>query len=196
MTEYTQDYKEWRLMAEKATGCEMRTPKDFALLAARIFARTNVLVSATTLKRLWGYIDKGEQKHNMRRSTLNALAMYVGYCDWDAFCNRETNENKDSSHLFYDAKHITTEKLTPGDVMVVMWNPNRCVTLRYSGSNMFVVIANENSKLSVGDTFRCNVFIENQQLIIVDLVHDGLPPCGYVCGKHGGIKFYIQDNKQ
>lgn len=183
------EYDDLRNMVEDVTGCKMQTPKDFDMLSMRIFSRTNVLLSVSTLKRFWGYVAKNDEtRGEIRRSSLNALAMYVGYSDWETFCRRSDSEvGEEGSSFFYGAKHISAENLIPGDVLKLIWRPNRCVTIRYSGNGVFVVIANENSKLSVGDTFKCHMFVENQPLTLVDLVHDGLPPCGYVCGKNGGI---------
>ena len=36
---------------------EVHTPKDFEELHKQIFARTPVLLSLTTLKRVWGYVN-------------------------------------------------------------------------------------------------------------------------------------------
>ena len=60
----------------------MATPKDFDFLSERIFEEVHEKVSSTTLKRIWGYL----QNDNTPRSTsLNILANYVGYADWDNF---------------------------------------------------------------------------------------------------------------
>lgn len=179
-------------MAEEATGRKMNTPKDFDLLALRIYDRTHLLLSTSTLKRFWGYTGKNDEtRGNLRRSSLNALAQYVGFTGWDAFCNRTSkdDEGKESSSLFYGCRQMTTDEMTPGDKLTVMWNPGRRIVIRYSGNDVFVMLESENSKLSVGDTFKCHVFVENQPLVLVDLVHEGLPPCGYTCGRIGGIRF-------
>ena len=84
-----QDYHISRLreaMEEKA-GRQMRTPKDFDFLSESIFEALHQKVSATTLKRLWGYLAESSAP---RISTLDILAQYVGYTDWDHFCQPET----------------------------------------------------------------------------------------------------------
>lgn len=185
------EYNEIRRMVEETLGRKIETPKDFELLAQQIFIRTNVLLSVSTLKRFWGYVAKqDETRGEMRKSTLNTFANYVGYTDWDAFCQEGiAAAEADASSLFYGQKYLDVNSLYPGDTLLIIWKPNRKVTVRYSGNYVFVVIANENSKLSVGDTFKCHLFVEHQPLVVVDLLHDGLPPCGYICGKKGGIMF-------
>ena len=43
---------------ETALHRQMKTPKDFDFLKEKIYERLNILVSSTTLKRLWGYLDE------------------------------------------------------------------------------------------------------------------------------------------
>ena len=60
----------------------MMTPKDFDFLSESIFEEIHTRISPSTLKRIWGYL----QNDNTPRSTsLNILANYVGYDDWDSF---------------------------------------------------------------------------------------------------------------
>ncbi len=185
------EYDDIRRIVEEVTGRKIQTPKDFDFLALRIYDRTNTPLSVSTLKRFWGYVAKDDEaRGEMRKSTLNALAAYVGFVNWEAFCNRDVSDDaKETSNLFYGHKQMTTDRLQPGETMIVMWKPNRSIALRYSGNDVWMVTECKNSKLSVGDTFKCHVFIEHQPLVLVDLVHEGMPPCGYVCGKDGGIVF-------
>ena len=56
---------------ETAVNRRLATPKDFDALREMIFSRLHILVSATTLKRIWGYIDDNV---STRRGTLDILA--------------------------------------------------------------------------------------------------------------------------
>lgn len=184
-----EQFAELRHMVEYVTGCKMCTPKNFNLLSVRIYDRTHVSLSPSTLKRFWGYATKDEASNGMRRkSTLDVLSRYAGYTDWEAFCHREKiSPDKDASNLFFGHKQITADSMQPGDTLIVIWKPNRRINLRYVGNSMWMVVDSKNSKLSVGDTFKCHIFIEHQPLVLSDLIHDNLPPCGYICGKNGGI---------
>lgn len=67
---------------EKKAGRKMMTPKDFDFLSESIFEEIHTRISPSTLKRIWGYL----QNDNTPRSTsLNILANYIGYADWDNF---------------------------------------------------------------------------------------------------------------
>ena len=71
-----------REKVEQKAGRKMMTPKDFDFLSESIFEEIHTRISPSTLKRIWGYL----QNDNTPRSTsLNILANYVGYDDWDSF---------------------------------------------------------------------------------------------------------------
>lgn len=71
---------------ETKAGRQMHTPKDFDFLSESIFEELHQKVSATTLKRLWGYLQESSAP---RISTLDLLAQYVGYVDWESFCQQD-----------------------------------------------------------------------------------------------------------
>ena len=71
-----------RKAIELKVGRKMSTPKDCKFLSERIFEENHVNVSSTTLKRIWGYL---QNDNSPRSTTLNILANYVGYEDWDNY---------------------------------------------------------------------------------------------------------------
>ena len=73
-----------RSQIETAIGHSVVTPKDFDSLRDMIFSRLHIYVSSTTLKRIWGYLNDDVTP---RQSTLNILARYLGYVDFEAFAN-------------------------------------------------------------------------------------------------------------
>lgn len=70
---------------ESVVGRKMKTPKDFDFLAGQIFDKLHENVSSTTLKRIWGYLPETSAP---RASTLDLLAQYVDYEDWESFCHQ------------------------------------------------------------------------------------------------------------
>ena len=81
---------------EKTLGLKMRTPKDFDFLREQIFQKLNMLISPTTLKRIWGYLSEGVTP---RRYTLDQLARFIGYDDFDAFsASLETDKTPQSDN--------------------------------------------------------------------------------------------------
>lgn len=62
------------------------TNYDFEKLSAEIEQKTGVLLSITTLKRIWGKI---RSSHIPTQTTLNALARFLDADDWRAFINSQ-----------------------------------------------------------------------------------------------------------
>lgn len=170
---------------EKRVGRSIRTPRDFDFLAMRIYEATNMLVSISTLKRLWGYVRSDNK--TLRISTLNILACFVGYIDWDAFCRQSGVVESD----FVLNDHISTNMMCEGCIIKLMWHPDRVLKVRYEGHDLFTVMESVNSKLSEGDTFHIGQIVDGEPLYLRGLVHEGGEPVGYVCGKVGGVKYQI-----
>lgn len=78
---------------EAAVQKKIQTPKDFEYLSDCIFQKLHEKISPTTLKRLWGYIP---ETSTPRVSTLNLLAEFLDYQDWDAFCRQESQTSPSS----------------------------------------------------------------------------------------------------
>ena len=66
------------------------------------------------------------------------------------------------------------------------WPDRRC-TFRYLGDYCFIVEQAENSKLKVGNTFRCGLFILGEPLYLNDLVQGNNPPVAFVIGNKDGL---------
>ena len=67
---------ELRHRIENSVNRKIQTPADFDFLRGIIWDRTHEQISASTLKRIWGYIDGVDETRN---STLNILARSLGY---------------------------------------------------------------------------------------------------------------------
>jgi hypothetical protein len=70
---------------EEAIDTKMRTPKDFDTLSETIYQKTHKRVSSSTLKRFWGYLSSVTVP---RLSTLDILAQFIGYTDYESFCHK------------------------------------------------------------------------------------------------------------
>lgn len=179
------DYKRLQALVEKQVGRVMRTPRDFEFLAVCIYNLTKNQISSTTLKRFWGYLKEGE-KQTPRIYTLDLLSRMAGYKDWDSFVNAVPEQQESE---FMNNECLSAESLFRGDRLRLLWAPDRNVTIQYEGLSMFTVIESVNSKLSQGDTFHCNHFINGEPLHLYCLVHEGGAPTNYVCGRINGITF-------
>jgi len=170
---------------ENSCGFAMRTPRDFNALSELIQARTGATVSTTTLKRAWGYLTRTS---GVSSYTLNSLAQLVGYRDLDAY--REHSDALQSNLLLSDK--LSASEVPTGGRVRLTWRPNRVCVVEHLGDNRFRVIESQNSKLAVGDTFVCQMFIRHEPLYVDDLEHGGeATHTAYVAGRTDGILFEL-----
>lgn len=182
---------ELRLRIEASIKRKIETPADFDFLRGIIWERTHEQISTSTLKRLWGYVDGVD---NARNSTLNVLSKALGYENWDAFILKLKSENVDNSDLVM-SESMSSSDLKIGDRLMIAWQPNRVCVLKYLGDNQFEVMESQNSKLKVGDTFRCGLFILGEPVYINDLRQNngtGEPKLFVIGNKSGLTKLRVQ----
>lgn len=67
-----------------------RSRRDYDILVEKIFETTGILLSISTLRRIWN----DEYKKIPHRSTLDALASMAGYIDWQNFVEENNTDNK------------------------------------------------------------------------------------------------------
>ena len=176
-----------REKVEVVAGRKMCGPRDFAYLSMRIFVKTKHSVSERTLKRFWGYLGE-KRKTKPFRFTLDALAQYVGHIDFKSFEENYKQPGAIQSD-FILSPSLQTALLQQGDRIMLMWHPDRRVTIEYEGMGLFKVKESLNSKLSVDDTFFCEQIVDGEPLILRCLIHENNPPINYVCGRINGVKF-------
>lgn len=170
---------------EDTMGRRMQSPKDFELLRDSIYQRLRLLVSSSTLKRIWGYLDSQSAP---RSSTLNVLARFIGYADYDAFCQASDDGLLPSNPVV--GRHINVQQsLVENDEVTLTWAPGRVCHVRYLGNLQFQVVQSQNTRLQPGDYFQCSLIVEGEPLYLSNLLQNGRMATNYVCGKRGGIRF-------
>lgn len=167
---------------ENAVGCKMKTPRDFDRLSGMIFERTHERLSPTTLKRLFGYLDEGVSP---RLFTLDVLSRFLGYKDYAGFL---AGSGEAQSGIVV-GERLSAVELPTGRMLRLTWPPDRMCTVRHLGGCRFEVVTAENTKLCVGDTFSCSLFVRHEPLYLDNLVHCGGVSAAYVAGKRDGIMF-------
>ncbi len=170
---------------EGLVGRTIKSPKDFDFLARQIQGYTDETISVSTLKRIWGYVATQSKPS---RYNLNLLSRMVGYPDWNNFVSG--NGASASSRFFVKSK-LMAQALMEGEEVRLTWSPGRVLTIAYRGNELFEVLESVNSKLAVGDTFICHQFVADEPLYLSNLKHPGIPPCNYVAGQNGGIKWNV-----
>lgn len=174
------------LMAQKAQR-EILHSSDFEYLSQCIFDVQSEMVSVSTLKRLYGYVNT---ESTPRRSTLDVLCRYVGYDDWHSFIHRGDNDDAIESNPIY-GHFLASRDLIVGETVIVTWQPGRRCRFRYLGNEMFVIEESVQSKLKPGMTFRCLHFISGEPLYLDDLTTISSETFTYVCGRNNGIEWNV-----
>lgn len=181
------EYKKLCTEIEHKLGRTLQTPTDFEWLEEKIEVKLRERVSASTLMRIWGY------RHSVstRQTTLDVLARFLGYADYVTFCQwaPENADEPQSDEVM--GSHMRTADLATGMQIELSWYPDRRCVVRLCSDGQFEVLEVENTKISVGDTFRCDIFIEGEPLYLSQLIHEGRPPMVYVAGKKDGIRFSV-----
>ena len=184
-----EDIQRLKEKVEIVAGKSIKTPRDFNFLSKQVEGFTGESLSASTLKRVWGYVDT-ESKQS--KFTLDTLAQMVGYASWDNFVRGGMNDSNVSFRIIH--RKLMSDALVFGDLVKLVWKPDRVVTVEYQGQSTFRVVESVNSKLSKNDTFQCSQFVDKQELYLNNLYNPGMHVTDYVCGQRGGIIWNLVSN--
>lgn len=168
---------------EQTCGRAIQTTTDFEALSVVIEHDINDSISASTLKRLWGYVPSHSTP---RLATLDVLSRYVGERDFLHFCEN-LRKNASSESGFFSAVRIAASDLEPGTRIRLGWNPDRLVVLESLGAFRFRVLRNHNSSLREGDEFEVASFLQGFPLYIPRILRNGEFLPAYIAGSVNGL---------
>ena len=151
---------------EQHVGQKLQSPADFQLLIHQIWEKQHAVLSLSTIKRLWGYVASNGAP---RLSTLNTLAQYLDFADWNAYLVALEQQGGIESAMFM-GEGIQTSELKKGDLIAVTWQPNRQCTFRYLDENQFVVVESKNAKLQKNTTFSAVRFMIGQPMYLDNIL--------------------------
>lgn len=183
MNEFKPEIAELLLMVEKKYARSLRTTTDFDEFSFHLKQQLGGIISTSTLKRLWGYVN---DEHKPRNQTLDLLAKYVGFSHFKEFCTFLKN-NSACNSSFFTAKQIQVQSLTPGAKVEIGWSPNRYLCLLYRGNALFEVLEAKQSKLQQGDCFEAVSFLMGQPLSLSYVLRDNKKTSPFIAGRNGGL---------
>ena len=175
---------------EQRVGQQLQSPADFQLLIQQIWEKNHAVLSLSTIKRLWGYVESNGEP---RLSTLNTLAKFLDLADWNAYLVSLEQRGGIESAIF-TGEGIQTADLQAGDKVAVAWQPNRQCTFRYIGDNQFIVEESKNAKLQRGTTFSAARFMVGQPMYLDNILLADGTHTSYVAGKRHGLTSVIKLN--
>lgn len=183
MNIYKPEIAELLLLIERKYAKPLRTTTDFEEFSFHLKHQTGEVVSASTLKRLWGYVN---DIHVPRGHTLDMLSRYVGYEHFSGFCVWLKSSTVYNSS-FFTAKQVVSKELAPGTEVEIGWSPNRYLRLLYRGDALFEVAEAKQSKLREGDCFEVSYFLIGQPLSLPYVLRDGVRTSPFIAGRNGGL---------
>lgn len=172
---------------EAAAGFKMSTHSDFLILVSLIEKKQKEHISEVTLERLWNYSTRKSDTTTER--SLNVLAQYADYADWDDFCEVLRKEGGVES-AFFVTESVLSADLSAGDLLRLAWLPDRVIIVKYLGDNRFEAIETENSSIRPGDRFSCLMFQKGRPLYM-----DMFQRCGEPTATAANSRYAVgQDN--
>lgn len=179
----TPEIEELKSLIQQKYGQSLNTSTDFEQFTLEFEKTTEEKISASTLKRMWGYVGDA---HKTRVATLDSLSRYLSFENFYDFTHwLKTSTRYNSS--FFDAKQLASSELSEGDMVEIGWSPNRRLLLRYLGDSNYEVVTSENSKLLKGDRFLTGCFIREQPLYLPYVIRKGERTAPFVAGRNGGL---------
>ena len=164
------------------------TTTDFDEFSLHLKSEHGYLISTSTLKRLWGYVN---DTHQPRTQTLDLLSRYIGFNCFSDFCiHLKTSTIYNSS--FITTRQIQVQNLKPGDEIEIGWSPYRYLRLQYHGEAHFQVIDSKQSKLKKGDCFETACFLMGQPLLLSYILRDNQKTPPFIAGRNGGLTLINQ----
>ena len=168
---------------EQRMGVALQSPADFERLLQQIWDKQHSVLSLSTIKRVWGYVESSGAP---RISTLNTLSQFLDYTDWNAYLVA-LEQRKESESGMFMGEGVRALDLQVGERIEVTWQPNRHCVFRYMGDNQFVVEEAQNAKLQVGNTFYAVCFMIGQPMYLDNLLLADGTRTSYVAGKRHGL---------
>ena len=170
-------------LLKRKSGFGLRLPSDIENIALDIESQTGEHIGVNTLKRLLGHIA---DERKTRVSTLDIIARYLGYADWDVLSaiDAKSNSGFDETDGLLHASSLSF-----GQCVEVTYLPDRRVVLRYEGQEHFTVTESENSKLHVGDEVVLSHFVQGYPLLASRVTRGGKPLGSFTAGIARGIQY-------
>ena len=189
-TQFIPELAELLRRVEEKFDRRLATTTDYEVLSMVIERETGAIVSASTLKRLWGYVNYASVP---RIATLDTLSRYVGCAHFKQFCE-QLKASGAAVSSFFTTHVLLASTLKQGAAVRIGWAPNRIVNLKYLGGSQFEVTSAQNMKLKAADRFESSEFILGVPLFLGSVTRaDGQVTPPYVAGKAEGLNLLEWD---
>lgn len=173
-------------LTNETLGFVPSTPSEFDEASLKIEKAIKMKFSPSSLKRLWGYVDYNNEP---AKSTLNKLARYNGFLDYQSFITSLSADNADDSGFLEDSL-ISTDRVATGDRLALAWNDGKECLMLCIAPRRFRIEASKNIKLQEGDTLTLHIIGIGHPLYATDIVRGGEHISAYHGAKKGGLRSF------
>jgi hypothetical protein len=156
-----------KALIEKKFGHRVKYSRDCEALAADVSEKCNCKISATTIRRIFGIV---KTKQTPRDYTLDLLAQYAGYSDYDKLISslNKSEYTEDNSIL-----EVISEKIKKGVKFEITYSPNSVVSILYLGNKQYKVLNSNSNSLKQDDVINLNYFALHHPLFILNIKRNG-----------------------
>lgn len=171
-------------MVKETVGLNMSRSADFEVLAQAIRDATNESLGVNTLKRMFGF---GTERVAQRLSTLDIIARYVGFPDYETLA-KAVGEDADISG-FAPIDSIEVQSLPAGAWVRVAYDPDRVYVMTYLGNMRFVVNEVKGSRnILPQDVLVITQLAVGHKFVVSHVVRGGVDLGAYEAARFRGLK--------
>lgn len=162
-------------------GKDVTTPTGASILCLDIESKTGIALGLNTVKRLLGVITSDATP---RKTTLNVIAHYLGYPNWDIL---EEDSAMEGSGFGGKDIFIEMSEFEVNTMVEICWKPDRKILLRHDGDGQYSVVKSENSKLHPGDRLSLSQLAVGFPFIAEKVLRNEKPLGSYHAADGAGI---------
>ncbi len=178
------------LAVEQRLERKMNSPRDFNSLSDEL-SKVGPRVSASTLKRIWGYNRDISQSYRPYKYTLVSLVNLLGYRDIDDFDKNYDKEQIQSAEFSGDT--VLADEIAVGSIVELTWAPDRVCKLACVDRGVFKVVYSEHGRLNVGDVVRFMSMTQNAPLYFNEVTRSTSGETFvYTAGQRTGVRYRIR----
>lgn len=160
---------------------KIRYSRDCEILANKISSESNCRLSASTIRRLFGFI---KTQFTPRTYSLDVIANFLGYSEFDELIHSLNTEEKRAPKIITELK---SSEIKQGWKYQYACKPNIDVTIEYMGKSKFKVLKAKNSQLKPDDVFKASILTLHHPLFILEVEREGKPLGKIIEAKVSGI---------
>lgn len=165
------------------------TPTEFNEVTVEIERKTGCSISLSSVKRIWGYV---RYEGFPSVTTLNNLAKYNGYKNWEDFLTSKLFVRMTEDSGFFEESVVNPIDLNPGDRIALKWGKDKSCEIECILPMRFRVVKAENIKLQTGDVFTLHTLCLGHPIYLSDIVRGETRLPAYIGAKKGGLSSIVR----